>query len=168
MDYPNQPHAPGQFSAVAAQHPNAASPHIAYEMAPPGYAADADGDSGGILEYWRVLRRHKKLVLSFSAIGALLGIAICIPQKPVYQARTSLEVLSLNEDFMNMKQSSPTTPPNFKPRSNSSRAIHSLNSSSPSSTRKVPHSRSPRPRAPAGAPYFICPRPNTSAHAKRF
>jgi capsular exopolysaccharide synthesis family protein len=39
----------------------------------------------------------------------LLGFAVGIPMTPVFRARTSIEVLNLNEDFMNMKQSNPVT-----------------------------------------------------------
>jgi succinoglycan biosynthesis transport protein ExoP len=70
---------------------------------------DGDASSSSLLEYWRILRRHKTAIL-LSAVGCMiLGVAIGIPMKPVYRVRTSLEVLNLNEDFMNMKESNPTT-----------------------------------------------------------
>ena len=39
----------------------------------------------------------------------LAGFLVTLPQTPVYQARTSLEIQDLNQDFMNMKQVSPVT-----------------------------------------------------------
>ncbi len=42
----------------------------------------------------------------FCALGLGLLVAallVTMPQTPVYQAKTSLELLNLNEDFMNMK-----------------------------------------------------------------
>jgi uncharacterized protein involved in exopolysaccharide biosynthesis/Mrp family chromosome partitioning ATPase len=70
-----------------------------------GYFADAgdDEDEGGLLEYWRVLRRRKGTLILLSAVGLVLGVVITLPQTPVYQARTTLEVLEMNQNFMNMQ-----------------------------------------------------------------
>jgi polysaccharide biosynthesis transport protein len=69
-----------------------------------------DSDSGsGLLDCWRILRRHKAAILLSALSGLVLGFVIGIPMKPVYRARTSLEVLNLNEDFMNLKQANPVT-----------------------------------------------------------
>ncbi len=70
---------------------------------------DEDDEDSGLIHYWRIIRRHSRVILLSSVAGLILGFAIGIPMKPVYRTRTSLEVLTLNEDFMNMKQSSPTT-----------------------------------------------------------
>ncbi len=70
---------------------------------------DDSGSGGGLLEYWRILRRHRAAILLSVALGLALGVAIGIPLKPVFRARTSLEILNLNEDFMNMKQANPVT-----------------------------------------------------------
>ena len=53
-----------------------------------------------------MLRRHRRAILAFTACGALAGFLAAIPKTPIYRARTSIEVLSLNENFMNMKQTS--------------------------------------------------------------
>jgi capsular exopolysaccharide synthesis family protein len=75
-----------------------------------GVEIDDEAESGNsLLEYWRLLRRHKAAILLSAFGGIILGIAVGIPMTPVYRARTSLEVLNLNEDFMNMKQASPVT-----------------------------------------------------------
>jgi succinoglycan biosynthesis transport protein ExoP len=70
---------------------------------------DDAGNGGGLLEYWRILRRHKWSILFSSLGGLILGIVIGIPMTPVFRARTALEVLNLNEDFMNLKQSNPVS-----------------------------------------------------------
>jgi len=75
-----------------------------------GYELEDDAESdGGLFEYARILRRHKKAILLSGIAGLVLGVGIGIPMKPVFRARASLEVLNVNEDFMNMKQSNPTT-----------------------------------------------------------
>jgi capsular exopolysaccharide synthesis family protein len=56
-----------------------------------------------------MLKRHRAAIAAASLVGLLAGFAAGIPVKPVYRARTSLEVLNLNEDFMNMRQTSPVT-----------------------------------------------------------
>src|SRR5579875_1773340 len=55
-------------------------------------------DSSSLLDYWRILRRYKKSLVAFAISGTILGIAVGVPQKPVYQVSTSVEVLNLNED----------------------------------------------------------------------
>lgn len=95
--------------ALTVRHPLGAVPHVSYADMPPAYyTADTEETaSGGLLDYWHLLRRHKTALLAFACCGALLGVLVGLPMKPVYQVSTSLEVLSLNEDFMNMKQSTP-------------------------------------------------------------
>ncbi len=62
-----------------------------------------------VVQYWRVVRRHKGTI-SFAALaGLLLGFLAGIPMKPVYRARTSLEVLSFNENFLNAKETNPVS-----------------------------------------------------------
>jgi capsular exopolysaccharide synthesis family protein len=75
-----------------------------------GIPEAGDGnDSGDLLDYWRILRGYKGTLLAAVFTGALAAILITIPLKPVYRARTSLEVLNLNQEFLNMRQSSPVT-----------------------------------------------------------
>jgi polysaccharide biosynthesis transport protein len=63
----------------------------------------------GLIEYWRIIRRRKGVVLMIALAGLLVGVLITLPQDPVYQARTSLEIQDLNQEFMNLKQVSPLT-----------------------------------------------------------
>jgi capsular exopolysaccharide synthesis family protein len=85
-----------------------------YAPAGPGpgrYPEQGNGQDpqGGLLEYWRILRRRKGTVLAIAFAGLLAGFLVTLPQTPVYQARTSLEIQDLNQDFMNMKQVSPVS-----------------------------------------------------------
>jgi len=75
--------------------------------APPQILSSVD-DSGateGILAYWRILRLHKGSWLLFSCLGAILGFLVTLPQTSIYQAQTAIEIQSLNDNFMNMRQS---------------------------------------------------------------
>jgi len=71
----------------------------------PGYAAygyDPAGemDGGSLFEYWRILRRRKGAVILIAFLGALLGFLITLPQTRLYQATSSLEIQSLNDNFL--------------------------------------------------------------------
>ena len=70
---------------------------------------DESDSDGGLVEYWRILRRNKRTILLTSLCGFIIGFAVGIPMTPRFRVKTSLEVLSINEDFMNMKQSNPNT-----------------------------------------------------------
>jgi capsular exopolysaccharide synthesis family protein len=85
------------------------------EVPAPYYTADAgDGpDSAGLFEYWRMIRRHKKTLCLSAFCGLVLAGVVGIVMKPVYKVHTSIEVLNVNEDFMNMKQTSPETTSDF-------------------------------------------------------
>jgi polysaccharide biosynthesis transport protein len=62
-----------------------------------------DEQQGNLVEYWRTLRRRRGTLILISSLGLLLGILITLPQAPVYEAKTTLEVLELNDNFMNTK-----------------------------------------------------------------
>ena len=80
-----------------------------------GYSSLEESDSGGLLEYWRVLRRHKGTLIEIIFLGALVGVLLTLPQTPVYQARTALEIQDLNENFLNIKQVTPVSEGNNNP-----------------------------------------------------
>ncbi|MBA3974107.1 MAG: hypothetical protein C0504_07815 [Candidatus Solibacter sp.] len=67
-----------------------------------GFDEEGD-DGGGLLDYWRLLRRRKGTVIIGAAAGLLMGVAVTLPQTPIYKASTSLEIQSLNQNFMNMQ-----------------------------------------------------------------
>jgi capsular exopolysaccharide synthesis family protein len=64
---------------------------------------------GGLLECWHILRRRKGAVVLAAFLGLLLAIVITFPQTPVYQAHASIEIQSMNQDFMNMRQVTPVS-----------------------------------------------------------
>lgn len=77
------------------------------------YGPDHGMDAGasGLVEYWRILRRHKGTLLLMAFLGALAGLLISLPQTPIYQARASIEIQDLNQDFLNMRQMNPVSEP---------------------------------------------------------
>lgn len=56
-----------------------------------------------LLEYCRLLRRRQGTLVLATLLGLVAALLLTLPQTPVYQAKTSLELLNLNQDFMNMK-----------------------------------------------------------------
>ena len=68
-----------------------------------------EDQGSGLLEYWHMLRRRKGTFLLIAFLGLLAAVLITLPQTPVYQARTTLEIQNLNENFLNMRDVNPTT-----------------------------------------------------------
>src|SRR5437660_12129325 len=56
-----------------------------------------------------VLMRRKGLVILIGLAGALIGFSVTLLQTPVYQARTSIEIVGVNDNFLNTKQVNPVT-----------------------------------------------------------
>ena len=91
------------------------------ESGPPAHrmkyvdAAEEDyleqSDSEGLLEYGRTLWRNKARVFIAAVLGALAGFLFSLPQTPIYQGRATLEIETLNENYLNLREVSPTTAP---------------------------------------------------------
>ncbi|MEN6601395.1 MAG: Wzz/FepE/Etk N-terminal domain-containing protein, partial [Bryobacteraceae bacterium] len=63
--------------------------------------------SGGLLEYWHMLRRRKWMLFSIALFGGILGGLAVIPQPSMYLARTTVEVQGMSENFMNLNEVDP-------------------------------------------------------------
>ena len=72
-----------------------------------GYDADDDFGSSGLVEYWRMVVRHRSTVLLTAFLGALLAFLYTLPQTPIYRTSTLVEIQPMNPDFMNMRQVNP-------------------------------------------------------------
>ena len=98
----------GFLPAPIASHEKGIVP-ATYTEVPYNGAPDngAEPESGGLLEYWRILRRRKATLIVLASVGAVIGFLVTLPQTPIYQVRTSLEIVSLNQNFLNMKESNP-------------------------------------------------------------
>lgn len=68
-----------------------------------------ESSPGLLLEYFDIVRRHKVALILCASVGLLTSFLLTLPQKPVYQARASLEIRDLNENFLNMRDVNPTT-----------------------------------------------------------
>lgn len=100
---------------VAPAREQARRPHLAgvarsnhyLELPAPPVSAANETESSGLAYHWLILSRHKALWIVFGFAGLLLGFLITLPQTPVYQARGSVEIVDLNQNFLNLKQASP-------------------------------------------------------------
>ena len=81
--------------------------HIAYETPP--YLQDDHEPRGNLAkEYYRTLHRWRWVIAAFAVAGVIASFLLTLGSLPVYRARTSLDIQSLNGDFMNMRVVAPT------------------------------------------------------------
>jgi len=77
----------------------------------PSLAAEPLPTSGleteSLFDYVRILISNYKTLVLAMVIGVLAAVAVTVPEAPVYRARTTLEIQSLNNEFLNNKQASP-------------------------------------------------------------
>lgn len=67
-----------------------------------------DRKSSVLLDYIRTLTRFRWIIGLCAVVGLLSSFLLNLTTLPVYQARTSLDIQSLNGNFMNMNTLSPT------------------------------------------------------------
>jgi succinoglycan biosynthesis transport protein ExoP len=73
-----------------------------------GYeAAEGPDTEVGLFQYWAVIRRHRRAILLASLAGLILGFAVGFAMQSIYRATTTIEVLAMNENFMNMRETNP-------------------------------------------------------------
>ena len=65
-------------------------------------------DYAGVLEYWQMIRRHPAAIIFVTVLGGIIAFVSTLPQPRIYQARTTLEIQGMNDDFLNMKSVNPT------------------------------------------------------------
>jgi capsular exopolysaccharide synthesis family protein len=68
--------------------------------APLPLGAGAEEDSVSLFEYWDIIRRRKNTILLSCVACGLLGWLVTLPQTPIYQARTSLEVVRQDDAML--------------------------------------------------------------------
>ncbi len=81
----------------------------------PGYSPEGGRMGGGgrpsgtmLVDYYRVLLRWRRAIAAAAIGGAVLGLLLTLGSMPVYQARTSLDIQSINGDFLNRRDVSMT------------------------------------------------------------
>ena len=60
-------------------------------------------------EYLQIIRRRKGTLILIVFLGLLTSVLLTLPQTPIYQARASIEIQNLNENFLNMRNVSPNS-----------------------------------------------------------
>ena len=74
--------------------------------------ANAGGSAGHSrslwADYYETVLRHRWLILAFVVAGSAVALLFSFVTRPVYRARTSLDIQNLNADFMNMREIAPT------------------------------------------------------------
>lgn len=105
---------PGPAQRNGRTHPGEVVPRQYFETPPPNAPQDEDVNDG-LITYWRVLRRHKGILLLAGVLGAIVGVLVTLPQTPVYEATVSIEMQGLNTDFLNMRNVSPTAASSWDP-----------------------------------------------------
>src|ERR1700733_7900684 len=60
-----------------------------------------DAGPGPLHEYWQIIRRRKGTLILIVCLGLLISLLLTIPQTPIFQARGSIEIQNLNENFLN-------------------------------------------------------------------
>lgn len=93
---------PQQSDWLLARYPDVRLP---YPIDP----ARPEEQRSGLLEYWFTLRKHKGLMTLVALAGSMLGYLVTLPQTPIYQAHTSVEIENLNPNFLNIKEVNPVT-----------------------------------------------------------
>lgn len=61
-----------------------------------------------LLEYWKLVRRHKWMILLMAFLGALAGLLVALPQTKVYRSQTTLEIQPFNENLLNTRAVDPS------------------------------------------------------------
>ncbi|MEZ5353434.1 MAG: polysaccharide biosynthesis tyrosine autokinase [Bryobacteraceae bacterium] len=67
------------------------------------------------LGYWSRIWRNRGIVAGVAIAATAFGWLSTLPQQPVFQARTLLELQGFNENFMNFKDVSPTSSSTYFP-----------------------------------------------------
>ncbi len=87
----------------------ARQPEIVYPPVEP-LAPLSDASSGsGLVEYWKVIVRHKATVILLICLGGLIGFLTTLPEVPVYRAHATLAVEPTNNGVVDFKDGNSQT-----------------------------------------------------------
>ena len=71
--------------------------------------AEAASEPNPLYALWHILWRRKGTVLLAALLGLIAAVLLSLVQTPLYRARAALEILDMNNDFLNRRQISPTS-----------------------------------------------------------
>jgi len=74
----------------------------------PSTAGIEEQGPGQLLGYLDIVRRHRGTLVLIAFLSLLTSLLVTLPQTPIYQARASIEIQNLNENFLNMRNVNPT------------------------------------------------------------
>ena len=60
------------------------------------------------VEYLHIVLRHKWVIVGLAVVGLVGSLLLSLSTQPMFRTRTSLDIQSLNSEFMNMKSVDPT------------------------------------------------------------
>jgi succinoglycan biosynthesis transport protein ExoP len=63
---------------------------------------------GLVIEYAKIMRRQYGTLILIALMGLAVALAVTLPQTPIYQARGSVEIQNVNDNFLNLRNLSPT------------------------------------------------------------
>lgn len=95
-----------QFKKNGSSTPPERLPYIE----PPPTAFIEEQGRSLLLESFDVVRRHKGALALIALFGLSFSLLVTLSQTPIYQARASLEIRNLNENFLNLRDINPTVP----------------------------------------------------------
>jgi polysaccharide biosynthesis transport protein len=72
-------------------------------------ARAAAADAGALTDIWPMLRRRRLLIVAAAVACGAAAYLVSLAERPQYQAHTSLEIQSLNENFLQIKDIDPAT-----------------------------------------------------------
>jgi len=75
---------------------------------PPNYSVSTVPQPSQFLEYWNIVQANFWRIGLLSLIGVAAGWVAVSLQRPLYQAKTVLDIRSLNENFLNPRENSST------------------------------------------------------------
>jgi len=90
--------------------------NTALQQAPNYYDAEAIQPEApdALSRYWNIFRRHKWAILCLSAISAFIAILLGLAMPAYYRAHAQVEVLSLNENILNTKETASVTSDDYE------------------------------------------------------
>jgi len=72
-----------------------------------GFLRDVEESESPLAEYLEIIRQNKLKVLAFTLAGLLVGLGVILWRPVLYSASSTLELLAIDENFLNMNNADP-------------------------------------------------------------